>query len=118
MFRSLLEECDTIVAEVTQPSLGVGYEIGRGVAMGGRRILCLYRPQPEKRELQSVTASACICPLTMLSYRIARWWLPWFEPRRRSLALHSAGMTRGRWQRSFLTVRTRASLQSDSSILL
>ncbi|XP_037071987.1 2'-deoxynucleoside 5'-phosphate N-hydrolase 1-like [Pollicipes pollicipes] len=46
---SLLEECDTIVAEVTQPSLGVGYEIGRGVAMGGRRILCLYRPQPDKR---------------------------------------------------------------------
>ncbi|XP_043188349.1 2'-deoxynucleoside 5'-phosphate N-hydrolase 1-like isoform X2 [Amphibalanus amphitrite] len=45
----LLEECDTIVAEVTQPSLGVGYEIGRGIAMGGRRVLCLYRPQPDKR---------------------------------------------------------------------
>jgi len=45
----LLDQCDTIVAEVTQPSLGVGYEIGRGVAMGGRRVLCLYRPQSEKR---------------------------------------------------------------------
>ncbi|XP_042233998.1 2'-deoxynucleoside 5'-phosphate N-hydrolase 1-like isoform X2 [Homarus americanus] len=43
----LLEECHAIVAEVTQPSLGVGYEIGRGVAMG-KRILCLYRPQPNK----------------------------------------------------------------------
>ena len=36
-----------IVAEVTQPSLGVGYEIGRAVAMG-KKILCLYRPQPDK----------------------------------------------------------------------
>ena len=38
-----------IVAEVTQPSLGVGYEIGRAVAMG-KRILCLYRPQQDKRK--------------------------------------------------------------------
>ena len=37
-----------LVAEVTQPSLGVGYEIGRALAMK-KRILCLYRPQPEKR---------------------------------------------------------------------
>ena len=29
------------------PSLGVGYEIGRAVAMN-KPILCLYRPQPEK----------------------------------------------------------------------
>ena len=36
-----------IVAEVTQPSLGVGYEIGRAYAMK-KPILCLYRPQPEK----------------------------------------------------------------------
>ncbi|XP_071540675.1 5-hydroxymethyl-dUMP N-hydrolase-like [Panulirus ornatus] len=43
----LLEECDVIVAEVTQPSLGVGYEIGRGVAMS-KKILCLYRPQPDR----------------------------------------------------------------------
>ena len=38
-----------IVAEVTQPSLGVGYELGRAVAMG-KRILCLYRPQENKRK--------------------------------------------------------------------
>ncbi len=36
-----------VVAEVTQPSLGVGYEIGRAVAMG-KPILCLYRPSPDK----------------------------------------------------------------------
>lgn len=44
----LLTECHAIVAEVTQPSLGVGYEIGQGVAMR-KKILCLYRPQPDKR---------------------------------------------------------------------
>ena len=37
-----------LVAEVTQPSLGVGYEIGRAVAME-KNILCLYRPQQDKR---------------------------------------------------------------------
>ena len=31
------------MAEVTVPSLGVGYEIGRAVAMG-KNVLCLYRP--------------------------------------------------------------------------
>lgn len=44
---AMLKECTCLVAEVTQPSLGVGYEIGRAVAMG-KRILCLYRPQEGK----------------------------------------------------------------------
>ncbi|XP_063048026.1 5-hydroxymethyl-dUMP N-hydrolase [Engraulis encrasicolus] len=38
-----LEMSDVIVAEVTQPSLGVGYELGRALDMG-KRILCLFRP--------------------------------------------------------------------------
>ncbi|KAM9667357.1 5-hydroxymethyl-dUMP N-hydrolase isoform 2-T2 [Trichechus inunguis] len=33
-----------VVAEVTQPSLGVGYELGRAMALN-KRILCLFRPQ-------------------------------------------------------------------------
>lgn len=37
-----------LIAEVTQTSLGVGYEIGRAVNMN-KRILCLYRPQSTKR---------------------------------------------------------------------
>ena len=41
-------QSDVIVAEVTTPSLGVGYEIGRGVE-NSKRILCLYRPQDGKR---------------------------------------------------------------------
>merc|ERR1711962_368577 len=44
---TLLRESNAIVAEVTQPSLGVGYEIGRAVDMN-KPILCLYRPQPGK----------------------------------------------------------------------
>ena len=40
-------QCSVVVAEVTQPSLGVGYELGRAVAMG-KQVLCLYRPQEGK----------------------------------------------------------------------
>lgn len=38
-----------VVAEVTQPSLGVGYELGRAVALN-KRILCLFRPQSGRGE--------------------------------------------------------------------
>jgi hypothetical protein len=51
-----ISESDLVVAEVTNPSLGVGYEIGRTVERNGnrynqQRILCLYREEgkPEKR---------------------------------------------------------------------
>ena len=43
----LLGEADCVVAEVTIPSHGVGYEIGRAVSMS-KKILCLYRPQDGK----------------------------------------------------------------------
>ncbi|XP_060607824.1 putative 2'-deoxynucleoside 5'-phosphate N-hydrolase 1 [Ruditapes philippinarum] len=51
-----LVESDAVVAEVTQPSLGVGYEIGRAVAMN-KKILCLFRPSPDKR-LSAMIAGA------------------------------------------------------------
>ena len=38
-----LRSCDLLVAEVTTPSLGVGYEIGKATEWG-MRVLCLYRP--------------------------------------------------------------------------
>ena len=42
-----LNEADVVVAEVTTPSLGVGYEIGQ---MDGKKpILCLYREQEGKK---------------------------------------------------------------------
>jgi len=37
-----LDESDIVVAEVTTPSLGVGYELGRAEAKG-KLILCLFR---------------------------------------------------------------------------
>ena len=42
-----------VVAEVTQPSLGVGYEIGRAVAME-KPILCLYRPSDDKSKFLKI----------------------------------------------------------------
>ncbi|KAL9955114.1 hypothetical protein ACROYT_G036399, partial [Oculina patagonica] len=42
-----LMKSDAIVAEVTQPSLGVGYEVGRAVE-NNKKILCLFRPDSGK----------------------------------------------------------------------
>lgn len=41
-----LSSCDFVVAEVTVPSLGVGYELGWAAALQ-KPVLCLYRPLPE-----------------------------------------------------------------------
>ncbi|KAM9365826.1 5-hydroxymethyl-dUMP N-hydrolase [Pholidichthys leucotaenia] len=38
-----LRQSDVVVAEVTQPSLGVGYELGRAIDMK-KKIFCLFRP--------------------------------------------------------------------------
>ena len=43
-----LIESDLMVAEVTNPSLGVGYEIGRAIE-AKKKILCLYRESDNKR---------------------------------------------------------------------
>jgi len=39
-------ESDLLVAEVTVPSLGVGYEIGRAIEMG-KPVLCLFQEESE-----------------------------------------------------------------------
>ncbi len=43
-----VRESDVVIAEVSTPSLGVGYEIGRAEDTN-KRILCLYRDQQNKR---------------------------------------------------------------------
>lgn len=43
-----LKEADVLVAEVTVPSHGVGYEIARAETLG-KPILCLHRPQAGRR---------------------------------------------------------------------
>jgi nucleoside 2-deoxyribosyltransferase len=47
---------DIVVAEVTSPSLGVGYEIGRAIEHG-KRIICLYRQQNGKRVSAMIAGS-------------------------------------------------------------
>ena len=43
-----LADADLIVAEVSTPSLGVGYELGRAESLG-KPILCLYREQDGRK---------------------------------------------------------------------
>ena len=51
-----LRSSEVLVAEVTTPSLGVGYEIGRSVEWG-KRIICLYR-RMDGRKLSGMIAAA------------------------------------------------------------
>ena len=43
-----LEASDVVVAEVSVPSLGVGYEVGRAEEWG-KRVLCLYKKDSRNR---------------------------------------------------------------------
>ena len=60
-----LEACDVVVAEVTVPSLGVGYELGQARAMN-KPVVCLFRPGNGKR----LSAMIAGCDdFTCLSYQ-------------------------------------------------
>ncbi len=43
-----LDEGDVVIAEVTTPSLGVGYEVAHAAGLG-RPIVCLFRPETGRR---------------------------------------------------------------------
>lgn len=43
-----LDEADVVIAEVTTPSLGVGYEVAHAAGLG-RPIVCLFRPETGRR---------------------------------------------------------------------
>ncbi len=51
-----LREADCLVAEVTTPSLGVGYEIGKATEWG-KPTLCLFRPRAG-RKLSALVAGS------------------------------------------------------------
>jgi nucleoside 2-deoxyribosyltransferase len=51
----LVKDADVIIAEVSNPSLGVGYELGRAVEMK-KKILCLYRN--DDRRLSAMVAGS------------------------------------------------------------
>jgi len=56
-----------VVAEVTTPSLGVGYEIGRA-SEKGKPILCLFRPRRGKKLSAMIAGSPDV---TLCNYRTA-----------------------------------------------
>jgi 2'-deoxynucleoside 5'-phosphate N-hydrolase len=58
-----LKSCDILVAEVTRPSLGVGYEIGKATEWG-TKVLCLYRPSVTP----SLSAMIAGCSATVHQY--------------------------------------------------
>jgi nucleoside 2-deoxyribosyltransferase len=60
-----LRSCDYLIAEVTRPSLGVGYEIGKATEWG-KCVLCLYRPS-EVFSLSAMIAGSN--QVTVHSYR-------------------------------------------------
>ncbi len=62
-----LRDSDYLVAEVTNPSLGVGYEIGKA-AEWGKPVLCLYRPE-NGRSLSAMIAGCAA--LTVREYQNA-----------------------------------------------
>ena len=43
-----LREADVVIAEVTTPSLGVGYEVARAAVMG-KPVVGLFRPEAGRR---------------------------------------------------------------------
>jgi 2'-deoxynucleoside 5'-phosphate N-hydrolase len=51
-----LDACDLVVAEVSVPSLGVGYELGWASALK-KPVFCLYRPAPD-RSLSAMIAGS------------------------------------------------------------
>ena len=51
-----LIDSDIIVAEVTNPSLGVGYEIGRAIEHN-KKVICLYRESHVKRLSAMISGS-------------------------------------------------------------
>lgn len=61
-----LRAADVLVAEVTQPSLGVGYELGQAEAMG-KKIICLWR-QIGDRGLSSMVAGNGYKKLSIIPY--------------------------------------------------
>ena len=79
-----LKSSDVIIAEVTTPSLGVGYELGRAVEMG-KPILCLYRINEDKRLSGMISGSPGIVSVVYDDMEECRHWIAGFL----------AGMTRG-----------------------
>jgi 2'-deoxynucleoside 5'-phosphate N-hydrolase len=72
-----LKSADVIIAEVSTPSLGVGYELGRAVDMG-KPILCLYQMNEEKRLSGMISGCPGIVSVVYRDIEEARLWIAGF----------------------------------------
>jgi len=52
-----LRSSDIVIAEVTTPSLGVGYEIGRAIEMN-KRVVCLHRNTDGSNSVSAMVAGS------------------------------------------------------------
>ena len=68
----LLAEADIIIAELSTPSLGVGYEI-RAAEELGKPVICLYRHQEGKRLSTMIEGNS---KLTIIKYETPEDLLP------------------------------------------
>jgi 2'-deoxynucleoside 5'-phosphate N-hydrolase len=76
-----LTESDVVIAEVTTPSLGVGYELGRAVEMG-KPILVLYRRSADKRLSGMISGSPSIITVVYGEIDEAKIWIDGFIKQR------------------------------------
>ncbi|MFH0761910.1 MAG: nucleoside 2-deoxyribosyltransferase [Bacteroidota bacterium] len=72
-----LRSADLVIAEVSTPSLGVGYELGWAVEMG-KPILCLFRKQEEKILSGMISGSPGIVAVVYESLEEAKRWIEGF----------------------------------------
>lgn len=72
-----LRSADVVIAEVTTPSLGVGYELGRAVEMG-KPILSLYRQIGDKRLSGMISGSPGIISVVYTELEEAKIWINGF----------------------------------------
>ncbi len=56
-----IREADAVVAEVSTPSLGVGYELAMAETLG-KKIICLFRPDGDRR-LSAMISGAGVFPI-------------------------------------------------------
>lgn len=72
-----LKSSDVIIAEVSTPSLGVGYELGRAVEMG-KPILCLYRKNDNRILSGMISGSPGIVTVIYDEFDEAKRWIESF----------------------------------------
>jgi len=60
-----IEEADVLVAEVSTPSTGVGYEIATARYLRDKPVICLYRPAYTKRCTAMVSGD---CGIDLIEY--------------------------------------------------